>query len=113
MKNHKHIIDNYAKSANMVPIQSDQINHALGGQGTPSPLSPTSPPAGSISSVGSQSSGYSSGELGVTTNSTTPTTTAPTQPSPYVLMSVCVHNAVAKLNEHFISTVLSRLVGPG
>ncbi|KAF5270090.1 hypothetical protein FQA39_LY08502 [Lamprigera yunnana] len=99
-ENHKHINDYYAKSANMAPIQSDQINHALGGQGTPSPLSPTPSPAGSVGSVGSQSSGYSSGELGVRTNSTAPTTTVPTPPTPCMLMPVYVYNAVSKLNEH-------------
>ncbi|KAF5294891.1 hypothetical protein FQR65_LT10689 [Abscondita terminalis] len=99
-ENHKHINDYYAKSANMAPIQSDQINHALGGQGTPSPLSPTPSPAGSVGSVGSQSSGYSSGELAVRANSTVPTTTVPTPPTPCMLMPVHVYNAVSKLNEH-------------
>ncbi|KAK4887756.1 hypothetical protein RN001_004027 [Aquatica leii] len=99
-ENHKHINDYYAKSANMAPIQSDQINHALGGQGTPSPLSPTPSPAGSVGSVGSQSSGYSSGELAVRANSTAPTTTVPTPPTPCMLMPVHVYNAVSKLNEH-------------
>ena len=90
------------QSANTQPIQSDQINQALGGQGTPSPLSPTPSPAGSVGSVGSQSSGYSSGELAVRSNNNVPVPSAPsTTPTPCMLVPVTVYNAMSKQNQYF------------
>lgn len=83
----------------MAPIHSDQINHALGGQGTPSPLSPTPSPAGSVGSVGSQSSGYSSGELAVRGNNAALPANAPV--TPCMLMPLSVYNAVSKQNQNY------------
>lgn len=93
----------YFQSENTAPIQSDQINQVLGGQGTPSPLSPTPSPAGSVGSVGSQSSGYGSGELAARANNPpvvapTPSTQAPT---PCMLVPVNVYHAMSKQNQHF------------
>lgn len=89
---------------NNQPIQTDQLNQALGGQGTPSPLSPTPSPAGSVGSVGSQSSGYSSGELAVRGGGCAPVagSTATAQaPTLCMLVPMNVYHAMTKQNQHF------------
>lgn len=93
------------------PIQTDQLNQALGGQGTPSPLSPTPSPAGSVGSVGSQSSGYSSGELAVRSGGSgsggggsvpvAGSTTAGQPPALCMLVPMNVYNSMTKQNHHF------------
>nr|CAD7426493.1 unnamed protein product [Timema monikensis] len=63
-KEYQKVLGEYFTKASVPPsVLHEQGGQAVGGQGTPSPLSPTPSPAGSVSSVGSQSSGYNSMEL--------------------------------------------------